>query len=283
MAIAVPGRIVPRYLIIMRRTRSWSLIGRRDVQGQQMAQRVHGRMNLRSFASFGPISSLRSDNAVAAPLHQCLFAYARPIQWKVPGPPRDAIRSNELSATTSCLTHAQCLYLSTIRRFALVKSKESVDTSIELVSASHGYRLALRGLSMQIMTKSGRTSIRVVMGIVFLALAVFGWGVKYKISLYDSPGSISSHMSHAKLLSQRERPVSSNNLDLVRPSLLDAQPSISDSAFFIAAIALILCCTASIRMLTRAQDGDPYRRRCSFNSIYFFFRPPPAQLPSLLE
>jgi hypothetical protein len=136
---------------------------------------------------------------------------------------------------------------------------------------------------MQVMTKSGRISIRVVMGIVFLALAVFGWGVKYKISLYDPPGSISAHMSHAKLLSQKERPVSSDNLHLVRPSLLEAQSLISSHAFFIAAVVLVLCCAASIRMLTRAQDGDPYRRRCSLNSIYFFFRPPPAQLPSFLE
>jgi hypothetical protein len=111
-------------------------------------------------------------------------------------------------------------------------------------------------------------------------LAVFGWGVKYKISLYDPPGSISSHMSHAKLLSQKERPVSSTNSDLVRPSLAEAQPSISFPAFSIAAIVLVLCCTASIRMLTRAQDGHRYRRRCSFNSIYFFFRPPPASFPS---
>jgi hypothetical protein len=118
------------------------------------------------------------------------------------------------------------------------------------------------------------------MGIVFLVLAVFGWGVKYKISLYDPPGSISSHMSHAKLLSQKERPVSSNHSDLVRPSLVEAQPSISYPAFSIAAIVLVLCCTASIRMLTRGQNVDPYRRRCSFNSIYFFFRPPPASFSS---
>jgi hypothetical protein len=134
---------------------------------------------------------------------------------------------------------------------------------------------------MQVSTKSDRTSIRVVMGIVFLALAVFGWGVKYKISLYDAPGNMSTHMSHAKLLSPKERPVSSDNLDLVRPSLLEAQSSISYPAFLIAAIALVLCCTASIRMLTRTQDGDPYRRRCSFNSIYFSFRPPPAQFFSV--
>ena len=130
------------------------------------------------------------------------------------------------------------------------------------------------------MTKSGHHPIRVVMGIIFLALAVFGWGVKYKISLYDAPGSVSAHMSHAKLLSPKERPASSDNLDLVRPSLLELQSSISYPAFFIPAIVLVLCCTALIRMLTTAQDGDPYRRRCSFNSIYFSFRPPPARFPS---
>jgi hypothetical protein len=133
---------------------------------------------------------------------------------------------------------------------------------------------------MQVMTKSGRTSIRVVMGIVVLALAVFGWGVRYKLSLYDPPGSISTHMTHAKLLSQKERPTSSNNSGLVCPSLLEAQSSISHPAVFIAAIVHVLCCTASIRMLTKAQDGDHHRQRCSFNSVYFFFRPPPASFPS---
>jgi hypothetical protein len=133
---------------------------------------------------------------------------------------------------------------------------------------------------MQVITKSDRTSIRVVMGIVFLALAVFGWGVKYKISLYDPPGSISTSMSHAKLLSQKERPVSSENLDLVHPPLPEAQSSISYPAFFIAAVVLVVCCTASMRMLTKAQDADSDRRRCSVHSNYFFFRPPPAPLPS---
>jgi hypothetical protein len=142
------------------------------------------------------------------------------------------------------------------------------------------YKLALRGLSMQGNTKKCRTSIRVVVGTVFLALAVFGWGIKYKISLYDQPGSSSTHMSHAKLLSQKERPVSSSNLDLVRPSLLEAQSSISYPTFLIAAIVLGSYFTVSLWMLAGATDGDSYRQRCS-NSIYFSFRPPPALLPFL--
>jgi hypothetical protein len=137
---------------------------------------------------------------------------------------------------------------------------------------------------MHVNIKECRTSTRVVMGIVFLALAVFGWGIKYKISLYDPPGSLSTYMSHAKLLSQKERPVSSNNLDLVRPSLLEAPSSISYPSFSVASIMLVLCCTtASLWMLTRAKDGDSYRQRCAFDSIYFFFRPPPVLPPSFLN
>lgn len=134
---------------------------------------------------------------------------------------------------------------------------------------------------MQVESNKCRTSIRVVIGVVFLALAVFGWGVKYKISLYDPPGSISTHMSHAKLLSQKERPVSPKSLDLVRPPLLEAQSSNSYPSFFVASIVLVLCCTASIWMLTRAKDADSHRQRCTFNSIYFSFRPPPALSPLL--
>jgi hypothetical protein len=139
----------------------------------------------------------------------------------------------------------------------------------------------LRGFSMRVSTKKCRTSIRIVLGIIFLALAVFGWGVKYKISLYDPPGSISTHMSHAKLLSQKERPAPSSDLDLVRPPLLPPQSSILFPTFLVAAIVLGSSITISLTMLREATDDDSRRQRRS-NSIYFSFRPPPALLPSLL-
>jgi hypothetical protein len=122
------------------------------------------------------------------------------------------------------------------------------------------------------------------MGIIFLALAVFGWGVKYKISLYDPPRSISTHMSQAKLLSQKERPVSSANVDLARLPILESQSPISYPTFFFAAIVLVLSWgTAAIWTLTRTKDSDSYRQGCSFDSIYFSFRPPPALPHSFLQ
>ena len=107
----------------------------------------------------------------------------------------------EQDSRSDCRRH-----LSPIRRFAFAKYKDLADTSIELVSASHQVQAALRGLSMQVNIKRCRTSIRAVMGIVFLALAVFGWGVKYKISLYDPPGSISTICPRQSFFLKRSGP-----------------------------------------------------------------------------
>lgn len=171
--------------------------------------------------------------------------------------------------------------LSTIRRFGFAKYSNLADTSFQ----GHMYVLikyssSARRFSMQVNTTKCRTSIRLAIGVVFLVIAVFGWGAKYKISLYDPPGSVSTHMSQAKLLSQKERPVLSGKLDPVRLPLLQAQSSIAYPAFLIAALLLGSQFIASLWMLTEATDHGSYRQRWS-NSIYFSFRPPPALLPSL--
>lgn len=45
------------------------------------------------------------------------------------------------------------------------------------------------------------------MAFVALTLAVFTWGLQYKLSLYQSPHAVSRHMPAAKLLSGDERSV----------------------------------------------------------------------------
>jgi hypothetical protein len=44
------------------------------------------------------------------------------------------------------------------------------------------------------------------LGLLMLSMAVFGWGLQYKLSLYKSKDSISHMAPEAKLLSQKERP-----------------------------------------------------------------------------
>jgi len=55
----------------------------------------------------------------------------------------------------------------------------------------------------------GRAGVRVLaFGLVLLGCAVFAWGLRYKLSLYESPRATYRHMPEAKLLTGKERTVS---------------------------------------------------------------------------
>ena len=56
-----------------------------------------------------------------------------------------------------------------------------------------------------------------------LSMAVFGWGLQYKLSLYKGKDSISHLAPEAKLLSQKERPATGQAMD-ARPTELPAFP-----------------------------------------------------------
>lgn len=132
---------------------------------------------------------------------------------------------------------------------------------------------------MRIYTKNRRTPIRVVIGIIFLVFAIFGWGMQYKRSLYDAPGSVSTHMPHAKLLSQKERPVSSHDVGSERAASPLPQSSIFNPIFLIAAVILGSHLAISFWMRTVTGDDDSRQQRCA-HTVFFSFRPPPALLSS---
>lgn len=54
-------------------------------------------------------------------------------------------------------------------------------------------------------------------GLALLAFCVFAYGLRYKLSLYDAPHSIASHVPEAKLLPDRERG-GAQGLNLWRPA-----------------------------------------------------------------
>jgi hypothetical protein len=124
---------------------------------------------------------------------------------------------------------------------------------------------------------SRRTPIRVVIGILILAFAVFGWGLQYKLSLYE-PDSVSTQIPHAKLLSPKERPVSTIDLNSVLPA--SPQPKLAIfPIFLIAAIVLGSHFVVSSWSWSVAKGIDSCRQRRA-NSNYFSFRPPPVLLPA---
>jgi hypothetical protein len=120
---------------------------------------------------------------------------------------------------------------------------------------------------------SQRSSHITALSVLLLAFAVFAWGVQYKLSLYDLPGSPSATIPHAKLLSQKERPVSLEGLELVSAELPQVV-LIGFSGLLIGTICLGVPRVQTSRLsLTRNENS---RRRRHFRSSFFSFRPPPG-------
>jgi hypothetical protein len=111
---------------------------------------------------------------------------------------------------------------------------------------------------------------------VFLAFTVFGWGTGYKLSLYDRPGSPSTMIPAAKLLSQKERPSTAK----VDAQLVPAAP-VQDPANYYQAM-VIVALMFSLRLListcVRAIANHKPNAQQSAHSSFFSFRPPPAYL-----
>ena len=111
-----------------------------------------------------------------------------------------------------------------------------------------------------------------------LAFAVFFWGLHYKLSLYRS--NTAQHCSpEAKLLSQKERPVSFNRLGSVRSVSPQPQSSTFFFTFLIAAVAIGSYPDISLGTQLVTTDDDS-RQQCRATARCFSSRPPPASLPS---
>jgi hypothetical protein len=111
------------------------------------------------------------------------------------------------------------------------------------------------------------------LGILLLAIAVFGWGIKYKLSLYDAPGSFSTHIAQAKLLSQKERPVAHTAVDSARAASPQGYSSILGAAIWAATFIFTLQLAVALRCATLTADG--LLRPRFAHSSFFSFRPPP--------
>lgn len=114
-----------------------------------------------------------------------------------------------------------------------------------------------------------RGSQWMIVTIAMLALAVFSWGVRYKVSLYNP----ANHMSAAKLLSQRERPTTVESAKLV------ADPVVLPGVRSLIAIAMgvMLAALWSLKPVFLAKSADrPTQLPKQPSHTFFFFRPPPV-------
>ena len=117
-----------------------------------------------------------------------------------------------------------------------------------------------------------RRAILLPIGLLMLSMAVFGWGLQYKLSLYQGKDSISHLAPVAKLLSQKERPAVGQAL--ARPAAAPAWPFLAWSACLIATLAFALCQAAARYLRSGSLEGGRHPLPPCLEAI--LRRPPPA-------
>lgn len=113
------------------------------------------------------------------------------------------------------------------------------------------------------------------MSLVFLGLCVFAWGLRYKLSLYDPPHSLSHHMPEAKLLTGKERP----RLPAIEAGQQGAAGASLAFSGLTLALVFLFVSTGSptlTRWASRPAAAIPMSLRCAGTA--HFTRPPPILL-----
>jgi hypothetical protein len=110
-----------------------------------------------------------------------------------------------------------------------------------------------------------------------LGLAVFLWGLQYKLSLYHSV-TIHHATPKAKLLSQRERPVPSGGIER---HLVFGKHILVASLYFFHGAAVALICSASFDLSARYVESiepqpNPIAERLRHHSLWSPRGPPIA-------
>ena len=125
--------------------------------------------------------------------------------------------------------------------------------------------------------KSRRAILPLTIGLLALGIAVFGWGLHYKLSLYHPKHIAGHHRQAANLLTERERPPAQQVTAVHEPPLFTA---VGLSFLPLLYLALDLGLRRKLRVYyDRLQSRQSWRVRVKASFSSFFFRPPPAILP----
>jgi hypothetical protein len=122
-----------------------------------------------------------------------------------------------------------------------------------------------------------QNTLRLTFGFVILVFAVFGWGLQYKLSLYNAPDSV-SYIPQAKLLSNEERaghaaPVLASDAGRTKETL---PPWMFSLALIFPWILLLAGGPGLLsRRISACFTGEPRQGIQQASLCPFFFRPPP--------
>jgi hypothetical protein len=122
---------------------------------------------------------------------------------------------------------------------------------------------------------AGKTPTILFAFVFLLILGIFSWGLEYKLSLYQTAQTQQLTVPAAKLLSQKERP---QTLQELAGIFNDTQQKIfgGGNLPLIGMLCVVFFCTLSLQTarIAPSQVHASSRRQHSY-SHYFSFRPPP--------
>jgi hypothetical protein len=118
-------------------------------------------------------------------------------------------------------------------------------------------------------SSGSRRAVLFPLGLLMLSLAVFGWGLQYKLSLYQNKDSITHLAPVAKLLSQKERPAARLGL----PARSPEAPAFPFVAALVLVASFLFRATARYLRTGNMERFRPSRPPC-LEAV--FFRPPPV-------
>lgn len=122
--------------------------------------------------------------------------------------------------------------------------------------------------------KGRGTRVRPFLTLVVLGLAVFLWGLHYKVSKYDLWGPSSPKPVPVKLLSQNEQPSQEGSqLNRHRNAIANVLMFVSQALLWL--LFVHLCLLGSAHAYPKCRVRRVRRFRPSTALTIFFFRPPP--------
>ena len=125
---------------------------------------------------------------------------------------------------------------------------------------------------------TNRFHVTWTMFFVGVALSVFLWGLRYKVSLYDPPQASSHQMPAAKLLTGKKQIVTKGSV-LIQASEEGRTAIMTWLASFSVFFALTFDLAARLRFIPLRRAAEPLLRlRLDASLSSHFFRPPPILL-----
>jgi hypothetical protein len=143
------------------------------------------------------------------------------------------------------------------------------------IKENEGYVAESRSLALKSLCTCQTRFSQFTLGFLGLALCVFMWGLQYKLSLYDPPGSASHKMPTAKLLSKNEWGAGIEVAPVAKSSVFETEMRLALICLALPMLASMIRLQRLVWVRRTSDIGCPWRQQLDATLSAFSFRPPP--------